>query len=285
MIKLAAKVALGLAVSGLVVVSPGTASEPAAGPAVDPPTIPTLPKIPNVPGVKKLRLKLSLDGTQRSVRKDLRTIGAEGPCQLDVNSTTEELWKFGRKGGVVLEFQKIGKRLTLYRRVGREPGDTAFETKGTLVRTNTGSGLTLTGPPGCNGIFPTEQVTCNTSFPVLRDLRLDFDSSEHLPKLLLGPTHDANNKYSADKSPVKRCAASYVGQTMGGAVPTIVYPDFDDIPIYVSATTLLEKKEISGHREVQTTQPPSAGISDVTFSTLNFKLERVKTKKKRRRKH
>lgn len=135
------------------------------------------PTIPNVPTAKPgdtARFKLTVRGHQFSKSKFFKTPEADG-CSNHIEGTLNETWDFARGKGVTIEFVKYGKRVYM-KRAGRQLGDTAFATKGTVRRMVTGFHIIRTGPDCVS--FPLADPSCGQEVKAPLDLRVDFSGGK-----------------------------------------------------------------------------------------------------------
>jgi hypothetical protein len=134
------------------------------------------PQVPNVPDVdlpplpkpdEKAHFALTVSGDQSASVK--YTFEVPSPdCPLKSEGEVSEGWHFERGKAVVIEFRRYGKNVFISRR-GREIGDLAFGTTGTLSR---GSKGTVTD---CRGTLPVGQSpVCDKDFNVHRDFRISY---------------------------------------------------------------------------------------------------------------
>ena len=98
-------------------------------------------------------------------------LGAVGGGDTAQDCAFNEAWEYWRSTGVTIEFNRYGKRIYM-KRSGRQLGDTAFATKGSLLRTATGFHQIFI-PPGCHS-FTLVDPSCGQKVKAPLDMRLDW---------------------------------------------------------------------------------------------------------------
>ena len=160
-----------IAPSALAVVILALAAAGVAVGAMVPPIAPIpIPTVPDADPGDTAKFKLTIRGMQTERSSFYRDPGADG-CSLRIEGTFNEAWEYWRSTGVTIEFNRYGKRIYM-KRSGRQLGDTAFATKGSLLRTATGFHQIFI-PPGCHS-FTLVDPSCGQKVKAPLDMRLDW---------------------------------------------------------------------------------------------------------------
>lgn len=160
-------------------------------------------------------------------------------CTYEYNVHNNETWSFARGKGVTLVFERFHKVVVMSRK-GHPPGDATLALVGTVSRTAVG-GYNEQGPPPCRGSFPSNQDSCNTSFPVNSPLGLYL--SKHGLLTLDRPAGQQLIPLDSSDNPARLCGSD--DQNPDTAWFTYDYP-------YLIKTELgvADKKELFGKKHV-----------------------------------
>lgn len=187
------------------------------------------PNIPAPPVKEVARFKMTISGYQIE-RYEFSWTPAPSGCSRHAEGLLTEDWHFQRGRGLEVDFVKLPGGLVVVQRHGRF-GDASFAAPGKLTRTANGY-FDAGGEPGCGGVIPLDQTTCNKRFNVQSDLRFIWQ----------------RNRLTLDraatrllKNPAESCGG------LGSNDVSIALYSFP-YPLFSKQKGSLTKKQIFGHR-------------------------------------
>ena len=167
----------------------------------------TLPNVDNLlppPAAADVaRFEFTINGIQSAAEDFHFNPTPDIPCGPESAGTLSETWQFLRGRGVVMEFRRLSPTVMIMRRAGRSLGDTAFNTRGPLKRSATGSFAQILLPSAQCGEVTNNAPPCGTTFNVPSDLFLSWSNG----RLKL----DDSPKTKQRKNPAIGCGAPALG--------------------------------------------------------------------------
>lgn len=184
----------------------------AAGSAAAAPSIPGLPEITQPEPDDIASFTMTARGSQHNFESFYRDPSPTDGCSLRIEGTLSERWNYTRENNVTMEFRKYGNRVYL-QRANRKFGDAAFATRGTLLRTATGS-LNVFAPPACQSFTLVDPI-CGQTLKAPLDLALSYSGGTISVK--------GSGPSAAKPNPAKACGELPAGGTtfdhLTGAFP------------------------------------------------------------------
>ena len=189
----------------------------------------TSQSIPAPPTTDVARFKMTIDGYQVERYQFVWTPAPSG-CSRHAEGLVTEHWRFQRGRGLEVDFAKLPGGLVVVQRHGRF-GDASFAAPGTLRRHASGY-FDSGGEPGCGGVHPLDQTTCDHTYKVQSDLRFIWKT----------------NKLTLDRAATKLLTnpADSCG-SLDDSSTTIALFSFP-YPLFSKQKDALTKKQIFGHK-------------------------------------